>query len=45
MNGTPASEFTITKLGELFEKPAAYKITIQRGDQTMQLTLTTRKLV
>lgn len=45
VNGKPASEFTITKLGELFEKPAAYKITIQRGDQTIQVTLTTRKLV
>lgn len=45
VNGKPASEFTITKLGELFEKPAAYNITIQRGDQTMQVTLTTRKLV
>ena len=45
VNGKPASEFTITKLGELFEKPAAYQITIQRGDQTMQVTLTTRKLV
>jgi len=45
VNGKPASEFTITKLGELFEKPAAYQITIQRGDQTLQVTLTTRKLV
>lgn len=41
----PASELTITKLGEIFEKPAAYKITIKRGDQILQVTLKTRKLV
>jgi hypothetical protein len=45
VNGKPASELTITKLGEMFEKPAAFKIIIQRGDQTMQVTLTTRKMV
>jgi aspartyl protease/PDZ domain-containing protein len=41
----PASELTITKLGELFERPSAYKLTIRRGDQTLQVTLKTRKLV
>jgi hypothetical protein len=45
VNEKPASELTITKLGEMFEKPAAYKITIQRGDQTLHVTLKTRKLV
>ena len=45
VNDKPASELTITKLGEMFEKPAAYKITIQRGDQILQVTLKTRKLV
>lgn len=45
VNDTPASELTMTKLGEMFAKPAAYKITIQRGDQTLQVTLKTRKLV
>jgi hypothetical protein len=45
VNDKPASELTITKLGEMFEKPAAFKITIQRGEQTLQVTLKTRKLV
>lgn len=45
VNDKPASEFTITKLGEMFEKPAAYKITIQRGGQTLEVTLKTRRMV
>lgn len=45
VNDKPASELTITKLGEMFEKPAAFKLTIQRGDQTLQVTLKTRRMV
>jgi Aspartyl protease len=45
VNDKPASDFTITKLGEMFEKPAAFKITVQRGDQTLQVTLKTRRMV
>jgi Aspartyl protease/PDZ domain len=45
VNDKPAAELTITKLHEMFEKPAAYKITVQRGDQTLKVTLKTRKLV
>lgn len=41
----PASELTITKLNEMFEQPVAYKLTIQRGDRTLKVTLTPRKLV
>ena len=41
----PASELTITKLSEMFERPVTYKIAIRRGDQTLQVTLTPRKLV
>jgi len=29
----------------MFEKPATYKLTIRRGDQTLQVTLAPRKLV
>ena len=41
----PASTLTLTKLGELFERPVAYKLTIRRGEQTLQLTFKPRKLV
>ena len=41
----PAHALTVTRLGEMFEKPATYKLTIRRGDQTLQITLAPRKLV
>jgi len=41
----PASELTLTRLSEMFERPVTYKLTIRRGDQTLQVTLTPRKLV
>ena len=45
VNDKAAAELTITKLGELFEKSAPYKMTVKRGDQTLQVILTPRKLV
>ncbi len=45
VNDKSAAELTITKLGEMFERPTPYKMTIKRGDQTLQVTLTPRKLV
>jgi len=45
VNGQPAAQFTLSKLNELFEKPVPYKLTIRRGEQTLQLTLTPRRLV
>lgn len=45
VNDKAAAELTITKIGELFEKPTPYKMTVKRGDQTLQVTLTPRKLV
>jgi hypothetical protein len=41
----PASEFSLTKLGEMFEHPLTHRLTIRRGDQTLQVKLTPRKLV
>jgi hypothetical protein len=35
----------MTKLGELFEQPGAYRLTVRRADKTIQVTLTTRKLI
>jgi len=45
VNDQTAGELTLTKLGELFEKSVPYKMTVKRGDQTLQVTLTPRKLV
>ena len=40
-----AAELGVTRLGELFERPGAYRLTVRRGDKTIQLTLTTRRLI
>ncbi len=45
VNNQTATEFTLSKLNELFERPVPYKLTIRRGEQTLQLTLTPRRLV
>lgn len=45
VNNKPASELTLTKMSEMFERPVAHKLTIRRGDQTLEVTLTPRKLV
>lgn len=45
VNDRQASELTLTKLNEMFERPVAYKLAIRRGDKTLQVTLTPRKLV
>jgi hypothetical protein len=41
---TSNTDLTITKLQELFEEPKAYKLTIRRGDQTLQVNLIPRKM-
>ena len=38
------TDLTITKLQELFEQSKPYKLTIRRGEQTLQVTLIPRKL-
>jgi hypothetical protein len=45
VDGRPNTEFTITKLQELFERQASYKLTIRRGEQTLLVTLVPRKMV
>jgi C-terminal processing protease CtpA/Prc len=45
VDGKSAKEFTLPKLNEMFERPVPYKLTIRRGEQTLQLTLTPRRLV
>jgi hypothetical protein len=45
VNNQSAAELTLSKLNELFERPVPYKLTIRRGEQTLQLTLSPRRLV
>jgi aspartyl protease/PDZ domain-containing protein len=45
VNDKPATELTLTKLSEMFELPVAYKLTIRRGEQTLRVTLTPRRMV
>jgi C-terminal processing protease CtpA/Prc len=45
INNQSATELPLWKLNEMFERPVPYKLTIRRGDQTLQLTLTPRRLV
>jgi hypothetical protein len=45
VDGKPAAEFTLTKLIETFEHPVAHKLALRRGEQTLEVTLTPRKLI
>ncbi len=45
VDGKPATEFTLSKLSEMFERAASYKLTVLRGEQRLQVTLKPRRLV
>lgn len=45
VDGAPASQFTLTRLYELFEKPATYNVAIRRGDRTLVVKLSPRRMV
>ena len=45
VDGKAAAELKVTRLGEMFERPGTYKLTIRRGEQTLQVPLTPRKLI
>lgn len=45
VDGRPASGFTLTRLNGLFELAASYELTVKRGDQTMKVKLTPRRMV
>jgi C-terminal processing protease CtpA/Prc len=45
INGKAVADFSLTRMLELFEHPVAYKLTVRRGAQTLQVILTPRKLV
>ena len=45
IDGKPAGELKATRIAEMFEKPLTYKLTIRRGEQTLQVPLTPKKLI
>jgi PDZ domain/Aspartyl protease len=45
VNGKPAAEFSLTQLYEMFERPGSYKLKVRRGEQTLNITLTPKRLV
>jgi hypothetical protein len=45
VNDKDASALSITKLLETFERPGNYQLTVRRGDKTIEVKLTTRKLI
>jgi hypothetical protein len=45
IDGRAAADLSLTRIIELFERPAAYKLTVRRGAQTLQVILTPRRLV
>ena len=40
-----AADLSITALGEMFERPGNYRVTVRRGDKMIEVTLTTRRLI
>src|SRR5436190_17355562 len=45
VDGKPAAELKATRIAEMFEKTATYKLTIRRGEQTLQVPLTPKKMI
>jgi hypothetical protein len=45
IDGKAAADLSLSRIIELFERPVAYKLTVRRGAQMLQVTLTPRKLV
>ena len=45
IDGKPIVELTLTELNEMFERSVSYKLTVLRGEQTLNVKLTPRRLV
>ena len=45
IDGKPAAELKATRIAEMFERPLTYKVTIRRGEQTLQIPITPKKLI
>jgi S1-C subfamily serine protease len=41
----PAARLTMSTINDMFEKPLPYALTIRRGQQTIKVTLTPRRLI
>jgi len=45
IDGAPASALTLSVINEMFEKPAAYTLTIQRASETLTIVLKPRRMI
>lgn len=45
IDGVGADNLTLAAINEMFDKPAAYELTIRRGEQVIKRTLTPRRLI
>ena len=45
VDGRPSAEFTLSTLNETLEKPTPHKLSVRRREETLQITLTPRKLI
>jgi hypothetical protein len=45
VNGTAATELTLSMLNERLEKPATYELRLRRGEQTITITLVPRRMI
>jgi hypothetical protein len=45
IDGRAAAELTLTRLNEILERANSYTLTVQRGEQTLQIKFTPRKLI
>ena len=45
VDGRPAAEMTLSSLQVLFERPAPRKLSVRRGEKTLQIILTPRRLI
>jgi C-terminal processing protease CtpA/Prc len=45
VDGRPAAELTLSLLHETLETPVPHKISVRRGAQTLQITVTPRRLI
>ena len=45
VDGRRAAELNLTMLHELFEKPTPRKLSVRRGEQTLEITVTPRRLI
>lgn len=45
VDGRPSAELTLSLLNETLEKPKSHKLSVRRGDKTVEITVTPRRLV